>query len=108
MISIVLVVLGRKSSSQPSGSEAPTRPRPVLLKVSSAWDRRLILSTVRKLRDYAVKRIFIREDLSPVEQLKRREAFLARTSSVSNPPRNARTEASDQPIVVPSVSDSVQ
>ena len=46
--------LGRpsKPSSEFASSEVPPRPRPVLLKGSSAWDRRLILSPVRKLRDY--------------------------------------------------------
>ena len=79
--------LGRlnKPTSQGACSEAPTRPRPVLLKVSSAWDRRLILSTVRKLRDYTLKRIYIREGLSSDERLKRREAYLARTRKDPTP-----------------------
>ena len=90
--------LGRlnKPTSQVASSEAPTRPRPVLLKVSSAWDRRLILSTVRKLRDYTLKRIYIREDLSSDERLKRREAYLARTRKDSTPPGSAGTEGSGQ------------
>ena len=85
-----------KPTSQVASSEAPTRPRPVLLKVPSAWDRRLILSTVRKLRDYTLKRIYIREDLSSDERLKRREAYLARTRKDPTPPGSAGTEGSGQ------------
>ncbi len=66
--------LGRKSAT-PSESD---RPRPVLLKLTSSWDRRLIMSTVRKLKEYDHKRVFIREDLSLEARQKRREIYLAR------------------------------
>ena len=69
--------LGRRSQTSDSVSSSPVRPRPVLLKLSSAWDRRLILSAVRKLRGYAIKRLFIREDLSPEDRQKRRESARA-------------------------------
>ena len=40
-------------------------PRPLLVKLSSTWDKRLILAAKRNLKDYRIKRLFIREDLSP-------------------------------------------
>ena len=40
-------------------------PRPLLVKLSSTWDKRLILAAKRNLKDYTIKRLFIREDLSP-------------------------------------------
>ena len=71
--------LGQRKKSPESSS--PIRPRPVLLKLMSSWDRRLIMSTVRKLKGFRLKGIFIREDLSPEDRQKRRERFLARSSS---------------------------
>lgn len=59
-------------------SEPPPRPRPILLKLASSWDRRLIMSEVHNLKDFKLKGVFIREDLSPEARLKRRELYLAR------------------------------
>ena len=42
-----------------------TRPRPLLIKLDNSWDRRLLLSSCRKLKDYSVSRLFLREDLPP-------------------------------------------
>ena len=50
-------------------------PRPVMLQPLSSWDRRLILSAIRKLKGYTVSNIYICEDLSSVERQKRRERF---------------------------------
>ena len=47
---------------------SPSRPRPVILKLSSPWDRRLVLSSRFNLKNYEVKGIFVREDLSPEER----------------------------------------
>ena len=63
--------LGRRPKS--SDSETPSRPRPVLLKLMSSWDRRLIMSAVRKLKGFRLKGIFVREDLSPEERQRRRD-----------------------------------
>ena len=58
-----LVRLGR--SIKQSDPVLPTRrPRPVLIKLSTAWDRRLILASKRKLKEFHVSRLYIREDLS--------------------------------------------
>ena len=56
-----------------SDSVPPGHPRPVLLKLLSAWDCRLILSVIRKLKGFRVTGMYIREDLSPEERQKCRE-----------------------------------
>ena len=63
--------LGRRKKV--SDSVPPGRPRPVLLKLLSTWDRRLVMSAVSKLRGFRVTSMYIREDLSPEEREKRRE-----------------------------------
>ena len=49
------------------GGDEPTssHPRPILLKLASPWDRRLVLANHSNLKHYGVKGIFVREDLSP-------------------------------------------
>ena len=44
------------------------RPRPVLIKLASAWDRKVVLISKR---DYSVSRLFIREDLPPIVRSQR-------------------------------------
>ena len=51
--------LGRLKKSQSSSSP----PRPLLIKLCTAWDRKLILLRKSKLRDIRIKRLFLREDL---------------------------------------------
>ncbi len=71
--------LFRLGRSKKSSSSAPTEgPRPVLLKLSSSWDRRLVVSSVRQLKGFKISNIFIQEDLSPEERKKRRDKFLSR------------------------------
>ena len=43
------------------GSFREGKMRPILVKLSSAWDRRLILSSCKKLKDYT-ERVFVRPD----------------------------------------------
>ena len=58
--------LGRRVRTADSSS--PICPRPVLLKLMSSWDRRLVMSAVRMLKGYRLNGIFVREDLSPEER----------------------------------------
>ena len=51
--------LGRFTNLQSSSS----RPRPLLIKLCTAWDRKLVLLRKSKLRDFHIKRLFIREDV---------------------------------------------
>ena len=82
-----LVRLG-KLKTQSGGPQTPQHPWPVLVKFSSAWDRRLVLISKRKLKEYSIGRLFIREDLFPQVRLERKKppistdiAILSSTSS---------------------------
>jgi len=91
-----LLRVGRRQ--KPVDSPISTRPRPVLVKLTSSWDRRLVMSIVRKIKDYAIKGIFIREDLTPEERQKRRERLLSR--------RNTVTTATSSNLHLPPSNDS--
>ena len=45
--------------------EAESTSRPVLVKLSSAWDRKVVLLNKRKLKSYHISCLFVREDLAP-------------------------------------------
>ena len=49
------------------------RPRPVLIKLTTPWDRRLILLRKSNLRNYAIPRLFVREDVAPEHKLRQRK-----------------------------------
>ena len=51
--------LGRRVSSD---TETMTR-RPLLIKLCSVWDKRLVLAAKSKLKAYSVPKVFLREDL---------------------------------------------
>ena len=59
-------------------SMPPCRPRPVLLKLMSTWDRRLDMSAVSKLKGFRVTSMYIIEDLSPEERQKRCDRYGSR------------------------------
>ena len=79
--------LGRKpvvaevnSSGDESDTERPTPcSRPLLIKCENVWDRRFLLASRRNLKSFKYK-LFIREDLPPVDRLPN-----------SNSPVNSRT-----------------
>ena len=64
--------LGKFSHSSTLSSSA--RPRPILIKLSTAWDRKLILLQKSKLRDFHISRLFLREDVSPDHRLRQRKS----------------------------------
>ena len=43
-------------------------PRPLLIKCANAWDRRFLLGSRRKLKDFTKYKLFLREDLPPDER----------------------------------------
>ena len=49
------------SSSAPCQSHS----RPILIKLSMAWDRKLVLLRKRNLKEFRIKHLFVREDLPP-------------------------------------------
>ena len=59
--------LGRRGEVNPQ-----SRPRPVLIKLESCWDKRLLLASCRKLKGYSDHKLFIREDLPPEARANRR------------------------------------
>ncbi len=71
---------GSPSALPPSGSPSPrsSRPRPILVKLSCPWDRRIILANKKKLSVIeGMERYFLQPDLSVEERKKRKDAYLA-------------------------------
>ena len=59
--------LGRYNSS------APSKARPILLKLRTVWDKRLILSRCSKLKQYSQRGIFVASDELP--EVRRKEMY---------------------------------
>ena len=57
--------LGRLARPSSPSASISRRPRPVLIKLLTAWDRKVVLFSKRKLKDFRLQRLFLREDLSP-------------------------------------------
>ena len=84
--------LGRRS--EVSGA----RPRPLLIKLDNYWDRRLLLSSCRKLKDYTVSRLFLREDLPPEARTTRSKGQAKKASAeISAKVDSASTALPSQP-----------
>ena len=75
--------LGRKSVA-----DSHSRPRPVLIKLESCWDKRLLLAACRKLKGYSDHKLFICEDLPP-------EARNARRSNSNSGPGSSGGNSSN-------------
>ena len=54
--------LGRYDRTS-SGSQSSRRPQPVLVKLTTQWDRKLILLCKSNLRSFKISRLFLREDV---------------------------------------------
>ena len=52
-----------------------SRPRPILIKLCTAWDRKLVLLRKSSLKDFHIKRRFLREDVSPDYKLRVRKSI---------------------------------
>ena len=62
--------LGRfRSLASPS-----SRPRPLLIKLCTVWDCKLLLLRKSNLREFRIKRLFLREDVCSRSQLTPKEA----------------------------------
>ena len=57
--------------------------RPVLIKLCTAWDRKLVLLRKSNLRHFRIKRLFLREDVSPDHRLRQRSSSQKQPSNVS-------------------------
>ena len=58
--------------------------RPVLIKLCTAWDRKLVLLCKSNLRHFRIKRLFLREDVPPDHRLRQRSSSQKQPSNVSN------------------------
>ena len=70
--------LGKVNRSSTTLSQ--TRPRPILIKLSVAWDHKLALLRKRNLQNFRIKRLFIREDL-PLELRQQRTSKVRHAES---------------------------
>lgn len=59
-----LVRIGRSKKGEGASGDVQ-RPHPILVKVDSVWDHRLLLASKSKLKQFRVDRLFLREDLPP-------------------------------------------
>ena len=64
--------LGRFRKPQPSALP----PCPILVKLSTALDRKLVLSRRVKLKEFHIKHLFLREDVAPDHRLRHRPSAL--------------------------------
>ena len=78
----------------------PPPPRPLLVKLVSEWDKRLLLSAKYKLKNYTSARIFLREDLPLDVRLARAKQRKEDQEIQRNPPSVENENGSS------SVSDS--
>lgn len=83
--SVPLRDLYRLRQKKPSPHNSASRPRPVILIFDSIFDRRLVLSSVRKLKEYSVKGLFLRADLPLDIRVKRQ------STNKSDSPANRET-----------------
>jgi len=72
--------IGRYKKSEVDEPSTP-RPRPILLKLASLWDCRLVLANCFNLKHFTVKGIFVREDLSPEAHQQCKANFISHGST---------------------------
>ena len=72
-------------------TSSTSRPRPILIKLCTAWDRMLILLHKTNLRNFHTKRLFLREDVSPGHRLRRRKS---NASAETSPPGDSSVDSS--------------
>ena len=54
------------------------RPCPLLIKLSTIWDCKLLLSRKRNLREYKIARLFLHEDVPPDHRLRQKRSTSAK------------------------------
>ena len=83
------------------GCDSDHPPCPLLVKLSNAWDKRLILAAKSNLKDFSTKRLFIRGDLSP----ETRKLRAQRRKENGNSRRAQRSHSSSENLSVSSPGD---
>lgn len=92
--------LGKKVSR--TDNNVQVRPRPILVKFSTVWDKRLILISKKKLKEFRLQNVFVRPDLSPEERAVIRNRKTTKVSSVPN----CSTSKSNEAVVISVSSDN--
>ena len=100
--------LGRfRSPASPS-----SRPRPLLIKLCTVWDRKLLLLRKSNLREFRIKRLFLREDVAPDHKLHQRKPVPPSTASASGtslpPVESATAEPANLLVKTPTPSTSAK
>ena len=72
-------------------TSSTSRPRPILIKLCTAWDRKLVLLHKTNLRNFHTKRLFLREDVSPDHRLRRGKS---NASAETSPPGDSSVDSS--------------
>ena len=85
--------LGKTTRSHSVSPQA--RPRPVLIKLSVAWDRKLVLLRKRKLKNFRIERLFVREDL-PIELRQHKALKILHTDAQVGGNQSSEIALSDQ------------
>ena len=80
----------RLGKYEPSTSST-SRPRPILIKLCTAWDRKLVLLYKTNLRNFHTKRLFLCEDVSPDHRLHRGKS---NASAEPSPPGDSSVDSS--------------
>ena len=70
----------RSSKYVPSTTSA-SRPRPIPIEPCTAWDRKLVLLRKSSLKHFCLKRLFLREDVSPDHKLRARKSTSSANST---------------------------
>ena len=73
-------------------------PRPLLVKLSNMWDKRLILAAKRNLKNFSTKRLFLREDLSPEARQKRAQQRKEKSENKGHTQHSQRSPSSSESI----------
>ena len=74
--------LGRRQ--QPGSS---SRPCPLLIKLCTVWDRKLLLMRKTNLRDFHIKCLFLREDVAPDHKLRQKRSVPSQSKVVASQQR---------------------
>ena len=86
----------RSGRLQPPSSSSP-RPRPLLIKLCTVWDPKLILLRKTNLRDFHIKRLFLREDVAPDHKFRQKRSAPSQSNALvsdHSPPTSVAVESS--------------
>ena len=86
-------------------SGSSKRPRPVLIKLATAWDRKVVLLRKRSLKEFKIPRLFLREDVPPDHKLRQNVFHVPPKDDAEKPP-SAPTCSAPSILLTSSISDS--